>query len=172
MSAKVVRNYFQILEDTYLGFRIQPWTKSQSRRMIETEKFYLFDIGVANYLARRSPRMKTPEFGKSFEHYILMELMAYRAYRNPELEIRFWRTSTNQEVDFILGDKEVALEIKASDRVHNSSIKGLLALEDDGPVRKKYVLCLENEPRMITKDIIAIPWKIFLDKLWEGRLIT
>ncbi|MBW2657074.1 MAG: ATP-binding protein, partial [Deltaproteobacteria bacterium] len=112
VSAKVVRNYFQILEDTFLGHRIQPWRKAKKRRLIETEKFYLFDIGLANYLARRTPKIGTPEFGHSFEHYILMELKAYQAYCNPELDIRYWRTSTGFEVDFILGDMNVAIEVK------------------------------------------------------------
>jgi predicted AAA+ superfamily ATPase len=94
VSAKLVRSYFQILEDTLLGFRVPPWRKSRTRRMIETEKFYLFDVGVTNYLSRRTPREGTPEFGKAFEHYILMELKAFQAYRNPELDIRYWRTST------------------------------------------------------------------------------
>jgi len=40
--------------------------------MILTEKFYLFDVGVANYLSRRQPKIGSPEFGKAFEHYILM----------------------------------------------------------------------------------------------------
>jgi predicted AAA+ superfamily ATPase len=64
VSAKVVRSHFQILEDTMLGFRVAPWRKSKTRRMIETEKFYLVDVGVANYLGRRTPREGTPEFGK------------------------------------------------------------------------------------------------------------
>ena len=79
VSAKVVRSYFDILEDTYLGFRLPPWQKARRRRLIETEKFYLFDVGVANYLARRRPLRGGAEFGKSFEHYILMELRAYQS---------------------------------------------------------------------------------------------
>ena len=58
--------------------------------MILAEKFYLFDVGVANYLARRAPRAGSAEFGKSFEHYVLMELRAYQAYKEPELPISFW----------------------------------------------------------------------------------
>ncbi|MEK7879682.1 MAG: AAA family ATPase, partial [candidate division NC10 bacterium] len=81
VSHKVVRSYFDILEDTYLGFRVPPWTKSKTRRMILAEKFYLFDVGVANYLARRRPLVGSAEFGKSFEHYLLMELRAFQAYR-------------------------------------------------------------------------------------------
>src|SRR5207247_747937 len=103
VSAKVVRSYFSILEDTYLGFRLPPWCRARNRRLIETEKFFLFDVGVANYLARRRPMLGGSEFGKSFEHYILMELKAYQAYREPEMELSFWRTAAGQEVDFILG---------------------------------------------------------------------
>ena len=172
VSAKTVRTYFDILEDTYLGFRIPPWTKSKNRRMIETEKFYLFDVGVSNYLARRQPRLGSAEFGKSFEHYILMELRAYQAYRDPDLAIAFWRTSTGQEVDFLLGDKEIALEIKSSSRVHEGDIRPMISLMQDGPVRKCIVVCLEKEPRMIHKGIQALPWKIFLDLLWDGALLA
>jgi predicted AAA+ superfamily ATPase len=68
------------------GYRVQPWRKVKTRRLIETERFYLFDTGVANYLAHRSPQIGTSEFGKSFEQFILMELKAYQAYKNSELD--------------------------------------------------------------------------------------
>jgi predicted AAA+ superfamily ATPase len=171
VSAKTVRTYFDILEETYLGFRIAPWTKSKNRRMIATEKFYLFDVGVANYLARRQPRLGSVEFGKSFENYILMELRAYQAYRDPDMPIAFWRTSTGQEVDFILGDKEVAVEIKGSARVHEGDIRPLKALMEDGPARKHIVVCLEEHPRTIEKGIQIVPWRTFIDRLWDGDLI-
>ncbi len=169
VSHKVVRTYFDILEDTYLGFRVSPWKKSQNRRMITTEKFYLFDVGVTNYLARSRPRLGSAEFGKSFEQYILMELKAYQAYRNPDISITFWRTSTGREVDFILGDKQLAIEIKGSSRVHKGSIKSLLALLEDGPVRTCCIVCLENEPRWIHPSIEVLPWRTFLDRLWGGE---
>jgi predicted AAA+ superfamily ATPase len=96
VSAKVVRSYLEILEDTYLGFRVEPWTRARTRRVILTEKFYLFDVGVANFLARRTPRPGSPEFGKAFEHFILMELKAHQAYRQPDLDLRFWRTASGR----------------------------------------------------------------------------
>ena len=70
----------------FLGGRAWRYSMAPLSYM-ETEKFYLFDIGVSNYLARRKPRAGTPEFGKSFEHFILMELKAYQAYRDPEPRI-------------------------------------------------------------------------------------
>ncbi len=169
VSHRVVRNYFDILEDTYLGFRIPPWKKSRNRRMILTEKFYLFDVGVANYLARRRSLLGSAEFGKSFEHYILMELRAYQAYKNPDLPISFWRTSTGQEVDFIVGEKDLAVEIKAAKRVHEGNVQSLLALKDDGPVKKCVVVSLEEEPRRLSGGVDVLPWRQFVERLWSGN---
>ena len=170
VSAKVVRNYFQILEDTLLAFRVQPWRKVIKRRLIETEKFYLFDVGVSNYLARRTPRIGTPEFGHAFEHFILMELKAYQAYRNPELEISYWRTSTGYEVDFILGDMELAIEVKGSQRVHSGHLRGVKALREEHKVRKAIVVSLDKSPRKIAPALEVLPWQYFLEALWSGNL--
>lgn len=171
VSAKVVRNYFQILEDTLLGFRVSPWRKVKNRRLIETEKFYLFDVGVANYLARRMPKVGTPEFGHSLEHYILMELKAYQAYQNPELDIRYWRTSTGFEVDFILGDMNVAVEVKGAQRIHSGHVRGLKALLEENPVGRAIIVSLEKEPKKLEPSLEVLPWQVFLEALWSGELV-
>ncbi|MCK4608710.1 MAG: ATP-binding protein [Gammaproteobacteria bacterium] len=169
VSAKVVRSYFQILEDTLLGFRLSPWRKSNTRRLIETEKFYLFDIGVANYLARRKPLYGSREFGKSFEHFILMELKAYQAYKNPELQLSYWRTSSGMEVDFILGDMQLALEIKASQKIHEKHTKGLNALLQDQKVARAIIVSFEKEPKILNSKIECLHWEIFLQMLWNNE---
>jgi uncharacterized protein len=170
VSAKVVRTYFEILEDTWLGFRISPWTRARRRRLIETEKFFLFDVGVANYLARREPKRGSREFGKSFEHLVLMELRAWQAYRQPEAEIRFWRTAGGHEVDFIIGDMDLVLEIKGSGRVHEGDLRGLAALRDEWNVRRAVVVSLEREPRTTGDGVEVLPWRVFVDRLWSGDL--
>jgi predicted AAA+ superfamily ATPase len=169
VSAKVIRNYFQILEDTLLGFRVSPWKKTVNRRLIETEKFYLFDVGVTNYLARRTPRPGTPEFGKAFEHFILMELKAYQAYRNPELDIRYWRTSTGYEVDFIIEDMKLALEVKGTQKVNSSHTREMRALLEEHTVENAVILSQDKEPRKLDSHIQVLPWQIFLEKLWAGH---
>ena len=168
VSTKVVRNYFQILEDTLLGYRVSPWRKAKNRRLIETEKFYLFDVGVTNYLSHRSPRIGTPEFGKSFEHYILMELKAYQAYRNPELDIRYWRTASGFEVDFILGDMNLAIEVKASQKIHRGHTRGLKALQEEYSIGRVVIVSLEKQPRRLDSSIEVLPWQTFLEILWSG----
>lgn len=170
VSAKVVRGYFDVLEDTYLGLRVPPWRKARRRRLVETEKFYLFDVGVANHLARRQPRLGSSEFGKAFEHYILMELRAYQAYRQPDLGLAFWRTASGFEVDFLAGELDLAIEVKAGSRVHDGDLRGLRALGGEHAVRRLVVVSLESEPRTVAGGIEVLPWRLFLDRLWAGDL--
>ncbi len=174
VSAKVVRGYFEILEDTLLGFRVSPWRKSRTRRMILTDKFYMFDVGVMNHLARRAPKAGTPEFGKSFEQLVLQELLAYRAYRAQDLELTFWRTSTGHEVDFIVDDKRLAVEVKASQRVHDVDLAGLTALAEDGAVKKRLLVAAVREPQMLRDrlgNVQVLPLRQFVDSLWADDLV-
>jgi len=174
VSPKVVRGYFEILEDTLIGFRIRPWRGKTNRRLVETEKFFLFDVGISNYLARRAPKRGTPEFGKAFEHFILMELLAWKAYRSLDAEITFWRTSNRQEVDFIINDKKVAIEVKASEKTHPADAKWLTLLSEDGPVGRRIIVSLDREPKTIKDSygrIEVLPWQTFLESLWADRLV-
>jgi uncharacterized protein len=169
VSAKVVRGYFEILEDTMLGARLPAWKRARDRRMILTEKFYLFDVGVANHLARRSPVLGSPDFGKSFEHWVLMELLNYRRYRAPDLDVRFWRTSTGLEVDFVLGEMDAAIEVKGSARVHDGDLGGLRALRSTHRVKRALVVSLEKEARRLDDGIEVLPWRVFVERLWAGE---
>lgn len=171
ISAKVVRSYFEILDDTFLGYRLSPWRSSKNRRMTLTDKFYFFDVGVSNYLAKRMPFPGNEAFGKSFEHYILMELMNYRKYRFPELDIHYWGTSSGYEVDFICGDMHTAIEVKSSSRIHSNHLKGLKALREEWSVKNLIVVCMERESRTVDKNIQVLPWKVFLKRLWKENLL-
>lgn len=171
VSAKVVRSYFQILEDTMLAERLKPWKKSPDRRMIQTEKFFMFDVGVANYLARRTPTPKSMDFGKSFEHFIWMEIRNFKRYCAFDLELHFWRTASGLEVDFIMGNMEVAIEVKASKNVHKNHLKGLVALHEHHPDAQRILVSLEKEKRALANGIQIWPWQDFLNALWHGEII-
>ncbi len=170
IGQRTVRAYFDILEDSFLGFRLPAWTRSNKRRMIMADKFYFFDVGVAGYLARRHPEPGNSDFGKAFEHLILMELRAYQTYRNPEMPLCYWRTSTGVEVDFLLGDRELAIEVK-SGKVHDGDLGGLHALLEDGAFKHRVVVCTEKSPRVTKDGIEILPYGIFTKKLWAGVLI-
>ena len=172
LSAKVVRNYFEILDDTFLGYRLSPWRSSKNRRMTLTDKFYFFDVGVSNYLAKRKALIGNEAFGKSFEHYIFMELMNYKKYKDPELDLSYWRTSSGYEVDFICNDMHTAIEVKSSSRIHDKHLRGLKALKEEWKVKNLILVCLERQSRIVNKDIQILPWKTFLKKLWKEELLS
>ena len=100
-----------------------------------------------------------------------MELMNYKKYKNPELDIYYWRTSSGYKVDFICGDIHTAIEVKSSERIHKNHLKGLKALKEERKVKKMIVVCLEKESRIVDKNIHIWPWKLFLKKLWKEDLL-
>ena len=101
---------------------------------------------------------------------ILIELKAYQAYRNPELDIRYWRTSTDFEVDFILDDMSVAIEAKRSSKVHSTHTRGLRALLEGHRIKKAIIVALEKHPRRLEPGLEVLPWQNFLERLWASEL--
>jgi predicted AAA+ superfamily ATPase len=99
-----------------------------------------------------------------------MELRAWQAYRAPDAAISFWRTSNGQEVDFIIGDMQLAVEAKGAPRVHEGDLRGLRVLHDESRVRRAIVVCLEREPRRVDRHVEILPWRTFVERLWGGDL--
>ena len=171
VAVKTIRQYYQILEDTLIGRQLLPWRKSKKRRLIETAKFFFFDTGiVSSLLDRRSLLEGTPEYGRAFEHFILQECWAYRHYSKLEFPISFWRTASGSEVDLILGDAEVAIEIKASKNIGNMP-KGLHLFQEEHKCRSSLVISKEKLPRKISSHITVLPWQEFCQRLWAGDIL-
>lgn len=172
VNSKTVKEYYQILIDTLLAVRVEPYKKIQSRQIItKASKYYLFDVGVAGYLTKRHlVEQKGAEFGKAFEHFILMEIVAYRSYASKDFSINFWRTKSGLEVDFVLGKGEVAIEIKGSGQVDKRDIYGLNAFTEAFSSKKSILVCNEKEKRIHGK-INMLPWEVFLHELWAGKIL-
>lgn len=172
VDAKTVRTYFDILEEMYLGYHSYPY-KSQTKRQIitETPKFYLFDTGLANYLRRYEyTEMIGSEAGRAFEHYIFLELMAYKHLCEKRDQIFYWRTKEGYEVDFIVQDN--AFEVKISTSIEKNHLKGLLEFSKDHDF-KLNVICFEKKKRIMTignKEIHIWPIQDFLEMLWGGEV--
>ncbi len=169
---KTVKEYYQILVDTLLGKMILPFKKRQHRQIIsKAPKFYLFDVGIAGALIHRSlPVEKGELFGKALEHFIFMELVAHSALRELHYEINFWRTNLGMEIDFVLGDGEIAIEVKGTNRIENRDLRAMFAFIEDYSPKKTFVICNEREPRVF-RNITILPWNIFLEQLWAGQII-
>lgn len=173
VDSKTVKEYYQILEDTLLGTMIAPFKRRQSRQVIsQTPKFYLFDVGVAGALTKRHLTEERGElFGKAFEHFIFMELRAHSSLTDLHYAINFWRTKSGLEADFVLGDGQVAIEVKGSNRVERSELRPLLAFREEYSPRLTLVVCNERVER-IHEQIRILPWRVFLRELWDGKIIS
>jgi len=171
VSVKTIREYYQILEDTLIGRQLAPWNKSKKRRLIETAKFFFFDRGiVSSLLEQRSLTQGTSEYGRAFEHFILQECWAYRHYSRLEFPVTFWRTASGSEVDLILGEADVALEVKSSASVGDRT-KGLHLFHEENRCRKSFIISKEPRPRRISSKITVLPWRDFCAMLWAGDIL-
>ncbi len=172
VSAKTVKEYYHILEDTLLGYMLLPWTKMKKRRLIETAKFYFFDVGIVRALKGMQPVFPgTMEWGWVFEQFILGELRAYLSYHEKYQDVTFWKTSSGLEVDFIVGQMKLAIEVKSKQHVKLSDLKGLLALQEDQSPQKCIVVSFDEKKRVLDNDIIIYPWQLFCAELWAGEMI-
>lgn len=172
VESKTVREYFRILEDTLLGCMVEPFARRRSRAVISrAPKFYLFDVGVAGHLAgRRIEEQRGADFGRALEHFILMELLAYRSYSEADFPIRYWRTKSGLEVDFVLGSSgQAAIEVKGA-RVRREDLKGMRAYVEEHRPSTAAVVCCEPAARR-ADSIDVLPWEEFLDRLWRGDLL-
>ncbi len=171
VSPNSIKNYIQILEDTLLAFQLKAYTKTRRRKAISRSKLYLFDIGVTNSLANRGEIMAASElFGKAFEHFIVLEVRAFLSYARKNVSMYYWRSTSQFEVDLILGDRW-AIEIKGATTVADKHLKGIRALKEEGAIQHFAVVSLDQRERMTTDNIMIFPWKIFLKKLWDGELV-
>ena len=172
VSAPTVKEYFQILVDTLTGRFLQSFQKKPKRRVILASKFYYFDVGIANYLLKRG-RIETgsESFGKAFEHFIYQEIYAHANYSGLNYSINYWRTASQLEVDFVLGDHEVALEVKSTDSANERHFKGLRSFSEEYRTKKLILVSNDPYPRRVN-DITVLPWKIFLEQLWAGEILS
>ena len=173
ISAKTVKEYFTIIEETMLGFHLPAFTRVIKRRLIQSPKFYYLDVAIPNHLLHRMPlRIGTDIYGHTLEHFVIQELRAFLSYNfGEEKMLSYWRTLDNRyEVDAIIGDAEIAIEVKATSSVTSSDTKGLKAFGEEYPQAKLILLAMEERARMLN-GIEVWPVEQFLPRLWDRKII-
>ena len=172
VSSPTAKSYFEILEDTLLGRRLPSYRKRPKRRVTGAPKFYFSDVGVVNRLARRGEIVQGSElYGKAFENWVFHELSAFASYREFDGALSYWRLASGAEVDFVLGDMQLAVEAKPSPRITRHHLRGLRELARDHPrIRRRVVACLEPRARRTDDGIEVLPATDFADGLWRGDL--
>jgi len=168
---RTVKDYFEILVDTLTGYFIQGFTSTIKRRAIQSPKFYFFDVGIVNYLLnKRNLLPGSDAFGRSFEHFIVQEVIAYLGYTMSPEKLTYWRTSSGYEVDAIIGEGRIAIEIKSTDEVKSRHLKGLKAFLEDFPQARAIIVSLNNYPGILNS-VEILPAVQFLKSLWKGEII-
>lgn len=168
-APSTIIEHFRILEDTLVGFFIEPWRSGKSRKEVAKAKFYLFDTGASNALAGiHALEPNSDLYGRALEQFIAMELRAYLSYRRSQSELLFWATHDGIEVDFVIPE-ELAIEVKSTHKVNSRDLKSLQALRAEKKVRKSFLISLD--PLAANFDgIHALSTANFLEKLWSDEL--
>lgn len=161
---KTIKEYFFILEDTMIGFFLDPFQNSFRKRLVEKPKFYFFDTGVVRCLSRRLSIPLTPKtsaYGEAFEHFILLEFIRLGSYFQPDYRFSFIRTSGDVEVDLLIERPEkqlLCIEIKSSDTINEKDISAFSKITKDIENSEAIVL---SQDRFIKKfdHVTCYPWK-------------
>ncbi len=133
------------------------------------------DVGVAGQVTGRSKleRAAGADFGRALEHFTLMELLAYRSCRELDFPVRFWRTKSGLECDFVLGrEGEAAIEVKGGANVRPADLKGLRAYVREHRPRHAIQVCHCDAPKRTEDGCWILPWARFLDRLWSGEILA
>jgi len=168
LRSRTVQEYYEVLEDTLVGFRLESWRKSPRARLVAHPKFFLFDTGVTNALNRRLTAELDPvSRGRLFEQWFILECRTILDYAREEARLFFWRTRTGVEVDLLIEKHNllrVAVEIKSKQRVSNSDLRGLRSFGRSHPDMP--LVCVAPVPEEYSLgDVRVVPYQQFLSSL-------
>jgi len=168
---KTVRVYFDILEDTLLGFYLPAYEKSLRKQQIKSPKFYLFDPGVKRVLDQNLPAaasLSSQELGLSFEHFVICEFFRLRSYFPRKFNFSHYNTGSS-EIDLVIeapGTVDTFVEIKATEKVTSQHLSTLKTLRKDYPELRYF--CLSRDPISRVEEGIEIsPWNEGIREIFE-----
>jgi predicted AAA+ superfamily ATPase len=168
LATRTVLEYYQILEDTLIGFRLEPWRASPRARLVGHPRFYLFDTGVSNALTGRLGAPPDSVWrGRLFEQWLVLECLRLLDYRQTEARLYYWRTHNGAEVDLLIerrGRLRLAVEIKAKSRVASADLSGLRSFGEAHPRVRRVVVSEVPEPYRLGS-IDVMPYRMFLERL-------
>lgn len=168
-----VKEYFSILEDTLIGFLLEPFHSSFRKRLSQKPKFYFFDTGVARSLSRQLSFELIPQtsaFGEVFEHLVIIEAMRLISYFCPEYKASYIRTKDDAEIDLVIERPNkplLCIEIKSNSNVLEADLSKFVKITKDLNCE---AICLSNDKvAKIYGNIKVMPWQQGLKELlcWQ-----
>lgn len=152
-----VHRFLKLMEASYQLIRLAPYSVNRTKRLIKAPKLYWSDTALALHLSgEHEPR------GPHLENLVLNDLIAWRDVEPTRPEVLYWRTTSGQEVDFVIetSRKLLPIEVKTSTRATTADIKGLEAFLDEYPDLAPAGLLLYNgqEIMPLSRRVLAAPW--------------
>jgi uncharacterized protein len=160
-----VQSYFEILEDTLIGFSLPAWHSSLRRRIRNQPKFYIFDTGVARAMARtldHTPQLGTSAFGDLFEHFIISEMRTLLAYEKPQWEMHYFQSAAGNEIDLVIdrgAGSLILIEIKSTNSLGKLELGSTLRLMQDFKSEHCFVFSQDPLPKKLSPYVQGLHWK-------------
>lgn len=161
---KTITQYFSILEDTLMGFMLEPYHGSFRKRFHAKPKFYFFDTGVCRALTRTLSvplHKRSSEYGNAFEHFIILECLKLSSYYYPEYRFSYLKTKDDVEIDLIVerpGQKLLCIEIKSTNSVQEEKIAAFARIIKD--IEHCEAVCFSQDPApKKIGEVKVLPWK-------------
>jgi predicted AAA+ superfamily ATPase len=167
-----IKSYFNILEDTLIGFFLPSYHTSKRKRQKKSPKFYFYDLGVVRALQntlRITPAPNTYEFGKLFETFLINEILRFNEYKRTRFEFSHLRVDDKDEVDLIIerpGHPTVLVEIKSKDKIDERDTATLNRLSPQFKNSVAYVLSRDKTPRLVG-NVKCLNWKEGVEEIFS-----
>ena len=150
VERKVIENYFSILEDLMVGYKLPGFTRRAKRRIVSKPKFYFFDTGVYRTLRPSGPIDTDQEIGGiALENLFFQNLLAVNDSEDLKYNFYYYRTVNGSEVDFIAYGPNGfhAFEIKSSQNITAKHLRGLKTFSKVYPEAKLHIFYMGNQTR-------------------------
>ncbi|MBI1860928.1 MAG: ATP-binding protein [Deltaproteobacteria bacterium] len=165
VAGKTVLEYYSILEDTLLASRLNGWSHSIKKQLLQAPRFYLFDCGVLNAIngeLRTELKSNGFRYGKLFENLVVQELFRANDYLDLGLKFHYWRDKDGHEVDIIVSRNLTvplaAIEIKSSPHPTAADCSGFKSFAAEYPKVQRFCFC--TTPRSFDRSQIRfMPWQ-------------
>lgn len=172
VDSKTVRSYYQILEDTLMGFMLPGFHRSVRKAQKDQPKFYLFDLGLLRSLEGSldsKPVEGTSMYGQYFESLVINEIYRLNAYSQKDYRLSHYQTTMGQEIDLILsrGSKFTLVEIKSTRQVDSVEVTKLAKLAKAFPGSQVYYLSQDPTSSKIN-NVYCLHWQKFLAEFFAS----
>lgn len=171
---KTIRQYFSLLEDSLIGFFLEPFHHSFRKRLSLKPKFYFFDVGVTRCLANMLTipiQANTSYYGEVFEHFIILECIKLVSYMNLEYRVYYLKTKDDLEVDLIVerpGQLPLFVEIKSSVMVTAEGLASFIQITKDFKECEAVCFSQDSYSKKI-ENVTVYPWAEGIKKFFVKK---